>query len=93
MAIAPYILCLSPPWLDAPPLPQLWPRLRRSRSAKVAAAGSSWAPAASESSDGVGGWWVPEHEKPVGQGQRKTGKLVSGQADGEVFLLRADLLF
>ena len=93
MAIAPYILRLSPPRLETPPLPQLLPRLRRSGSAKVAAVGTSWAPAAGESSDGVGGWWVPEHKKPVGQGQRKTGKLVSGQADGEVFLLRADLLF
>ncbi|KAG2603786.1 uncharacterized protein LOC120669611 isoform X2 [Panicum virgatum] len=73
MAIAPYILRLSPPRLETPPLPQLLPRLRRSGSAKVAAVGTSWAPAAGESSDGVSGWWVPEHEKPVGQGQRKTG--------------------
>ncbi|XP_025811625.1 uncharacterized protein LOC112889284 isoform X2 [Panicum hallii] len=74
MAIAPYILRLSPlPPLDAPPLPQLRPHVRRRRSAKVAAAGTSWAPTTSESGDGVGGWWVPEHEKPVEQGQRKTG--------------------
>ncbi|RLN11320.1 hypothetical protein C2845_PM09G00620 [Panicum miliaceum] len=73
MAIAPYILRLSPPPLNAPALPRLRPRLRRHGSAKVAAAGTSWAPAGGESSDGVGGWWVPEHEKPVEQGQRKTG--------------------
>ncbi|TKW21282.1 hypothetical protein SEVIR_4G169300v4 [Setaria viridis] len=73
MAIAPYTLRLSPPPLDAPLLPQLRAQLRRRGSAKVAASGTSWAPAAGESSDGVGGWWLPEREKPVEQGRRKTG--------------------
>ncbi|CAL5052717.1 unnamed protein product [Urochloa decumbens] len=92
MAIAPYTLRLSPPplQLDAPLLPHLRPHLRRRGSAKVAAAGTSWASAAGESGDGVGGWWVPEQEKPVEQGRRKTGKLiVSWQADGEEFHLRS----
>ncbi|CAN6170054.1 unnamed protein product [Urochloa humidicola] len=73
MAIAPYTLRLWPPPLDGPLLPQLRPHLRRRGSAKVAAAGTSWAPAAGESGDGVGGWWVPEQEKLVEQGRRKTG--------------------
>ncbi|CAL5038377.1 unnamed protein product [Urochloa decumbens] len=75
MAIAPYTLRLSPPplQLGAPLLPQLRPQLRRRGSAKVAAAGTSWAPAAGESGDGVGGWGVPEQEKPVEQGRRKNG--------------------
>ncbi|CAN6201640.1 unnamed protein product [Urochloa humidicola] len=70
MAIAPYTLRLSPP---PPLLPRLRPHLRRRASARVAAAGTNWAPAAGESGDGVGGWSVPEHVKPVEQGRRKTG--------------------
>lgn len=78
MAIAPYTLRLSPPPpLDAPLLPHLRPYLRRRGSAKVAAASTSWAPAAAgESDDGVRGWSLPEHERPEEQGRRNTGKLI-----------------
>nr|CAB3470461.1 unnamed protein product [Digitaria exilis] len=79
MAIAPYTLRLSPPPpppppLDAPLFPHLRPYLRRRGSAKVAAAGTSWAPvAAGESDDGFRGWSLPERERPLEQGRRKTG--------------------
>ncbi|KAJ1259358.1 hypothetical protein BS78_10G148200 [Paspalum vaginatum] len=72
MSIAPYTLRLSPPpQLDAP---LFRPHLRRRGPPKVAVTSSSWAPAGddSDSDDGVGGWWLSDHAKPVEQ-RRKTG--------------------
>ncbi|WVZ80791.1 hypothetical protein U9M48_028242 [Paspalum notatum var. saurae] len=72
MSIAPYTLRLSPPpRLDAP---LFRPHLRRRGPPKVAVTSTSWASAGddSDSDDGVGGWWLPDHAKPVEQ-RRKTG--------------------
>ena len=95
MAVGPYALRLSPlPRLDAMLFPQLRPHLRGRVSARVAAGGTSWSPAAGDSEDGVGGWWFPEYEKPMKQGRRRIGRLiVFRQVDGQIFLPRANFLF
>lgn len=95
MAVGPYTLRLfPPPRLDAVLFPQLRPHLHRRVSTRVAAAGTSWSPAAGDSEDGVGGWWFPEYEKPIKQGRRRIGNLiVSRQVDGEIFLPRGNLRF
>lgn len=95
MAVGPYTLRLSPPpRLDAMLFPQLRPHLRRRVSARVAASGTTWSPAANDSEDSFGGWWFPEYEKHMKQGRRRIGKyIVCGQVHGEIFLLPANLFF
>ncbi|AQL03445.1 hypothetical protein ZEAMMB73_Zm00001d045938 [Zea mays] len=74
MAVGLYSLGLSPPpRLDTILFPQLRPHLRRRVPARVAAAGTSWSPAAGDSEDGVGGWWFPEYEKSMKQARGRIG--------------------